>query len=91
MLYTGGFLHQNSRRFAGPQSAQGARELRIVLVETLVANEDRFHSFSYDELLKRDKLSLDLFWLRDASLEGTDNLPHLANSRPASSRICKMR
>ncbi len=36
---------------------------------------ERFHSFSYEELLKRDKLSLDLFWLRDESLEGTDNLP----------------
>ncbi len=36
---------------------------------------ERFHSFSYDELLKRDKLSLDLFWLRDESLEDTDKLP----------------
>src|SRR5881398_14829 len=26
---------------------------------------EHFHSFSYDELLKRDKVSLDLFWLRD--------------------------
>jgi type I restriction enzyme M protein len=36
---------------------------------------ERFRSFSYEDLLKRDKLSLDLFWLRDESLEGTDNLP----------------
>lgn len=36
---------------------------------------ERFHSFSYDELLKRDKVSLDLFWLRDDSLEGADTLP----------------
>jgi len=35
---------------------------------------ERFHSFSYDELLKRDKVSLDLFWLRDESLEGSDGL-----------------
>ena len=28
-----------------------------------------------DEVLKRDKLSLDLFWLRDDSLEGADTLP----------------
>ena len=35
---------------------------------------DRFHSFGYDELLKRDKVSLDLFWLRDESLEGADTL-----------------
>ncbi|MBV8822298.1 MAG: hypothetical protein JO123_05855, partial [Ktedonobacteraceae bacterium] len=36
---------------------------------------ERFHYFSYEDLLKRDKLSLDLFWLRDESLEGTDSLP----------------
>jgi type I restriction enzyme M protein len=36
---------------------------------------ERFHSFGYEELLKRDKLSLDLFWLRDDSLEGADTLP----------------
>jgi type I restriction enzyme M protein len=35
---------------------------------------ERFHSFSHDELLKRDKVSLDLFWLRDESLEGADSL-----------------
>jgi len=36
---------------------------------------DRFHCFAYDELMARDKASLDLFWLRDESLEDTDNLP----------------
>jgi type I restriction enzyme M protein len=36
---------------------------------------ERFHVFTYDELLKRDKVSLDLFWLRDESLEGADALP----------------
>ncbi len=36
---------------------------------------ERFRAFSYDDLLKRDKLSLDLFWLRDESLEGADALP----------------
>ncbi len=36
---------------------------------------ERFRSFGYDELLKRDKLSLDLFWLRDESLEDVDDLP----------------
>jgi type I restriction enzyme M protein len=35
---------------------------------------ERFRAFSYEELQKRDKLSLDLFWLRGKSLEGTDNL-----------------
>jgi type I restriction enzyme M protein len=35
----------------------------------------RFRRFSYDELVARDKASLDTFWLRDESLEDTDNLP----------------
>jgi type I restriction enzyme M protein len=36
---------------------------------------ERFKSFSYEELMARDKASLDIFWLRDESLEDTDNLP----------------
>jgi len=36
---------------------------------------ERFKRFSYDELLQRDKVSLDLVWLRDESLEDMDNLP----------------
>ena len=36
---------------------------------------ERFHRFTYDELVARDKASLDIFWLRDESLEDTDNLP----------------
>jgi type I restriction enzyme M protein len=36
---------------------------------------ERFKSFSYEELIKRDKLSLDIFWLKDESLEDSANLP----------------
>jgi type I restriction enzyme M protein len=36
---------------------------------------ERFRKFSYDELVARDKASLDIFWLRDESLEDADNLP----------------
>lgn len=36
---------------------------------------ERFHRFTYDELVKRDKASLDIFWLRDESLEDASNLP----------------
>ena len=35
----------------------------------------RFKRYTYDELIARDKVSLDLFWLRDESLEDIDNLP----------------
>ncbi|MEK7330659.1 MAG: SAM-dependent DNA methyltransferase, partial [Candidatus Eisenbacteria bacterium] len=31
--------------------------------------------YEYVELLKRDKLSLDLFWIKDKSLTDTDSLP----------------
>ena len=36
---------------------------------------ERFRRFSYDELIKRDKVSLDIFWLRDESMEDTASLP----------------
>ena len=36
---------------------------------------ERFHRFTYEELVARDKTSLDLFWLRDDSFEDTANLP----------------
>jgi type I restriction enzyme M protein len=36
---------------------------------------ERFRPFSYEELLQRDKVSLDLIWLRDESLEDSENLP----------------
>lgn len=36
---------------------------------------ERFKSFSYEELVKRDKASLDIFWLKDESLEDSENLP----------------
>lgn len=36
---------------------------------------ERFRPFSYDEIVKRDKLSLDIFWLKDDSLEDSASLP----------------
>ncbi|WP_207208427.1 HsdM family class I SAM-dependent methyltransferase [Nocardioides glacieisoli] len=35
----------------------------------------RWKSFTYDELIARDKVNLDITWLRDDSLEDVDNLP----------------
>ena len=37
--------------------------------------DGRWRPYSYEEILARDKLSLDLFWLRDESLEDSANLP----------------
>lgn len=48
-------------------------------VRTPTYSEDnptgRWRSYSYEELLQRDKVSLDIFWLRDESLEDSANLP----------------
>lgn len=35
----------------------------------------RWRKYSYDDLITRDKTSLDLFWLKDDSLTDLDNLP----------------
>ena len=37
--------------------------------------EGRWRKFTYDELIARDKTSLDVFWLKDKSLSDLDNLP----------------
>ena len=36
---------------------------------------ERFRRFTHDELTQRDKANLDIFWLRDESLEDAENLP----------------
>ena len=42
--------------------AEGSRHNRV---ET-----ERFKSFTYDDLMKRDKVNLDIFWLKDDALGG---------------------
>jgi len=37
--------------------------------------EGRWRKFTYEELIARDKTSLDIFWLKDTSLTDLDNLP----------------
>jgi len=36
---------------------------------------ERFRKFTYNEIVLRDKTSLDIFWLKDNSLTDLDNLP----------------
>lgn len=36
---------------------------------------ERFKCFTYEELTKRDKTNLDIFWLKDDALEDSANLP----------------
>lgn len=37
--------------------------------------EGNWRKFSYDEIISRDKTSLDITWLKDKSLADLDNLP----------------
>ena len=37
--------------------------------------DGRWRSYRYDELIARDKTSLDIFWLKDDSLADSDSLP----------------
>jgi len=37
--------------------------------------DGRWRAYAYDELVARDKASLDIFWLKDESLSESDNLP----------------
>ena len=66
-------LKQNPLRYehlAGLRRLPTAPDDRATRVES-----ERFQRFTYDELVARDKASLDITWLRDDSLEDTDNLP----------------
>ena len=36
---------------------------------------EKFRCFTYEELIGRDKTNLDIFWLKDDSLEDSENLP----------------
>lgn len=37
--------------------------------------EGRWRKYNYDEIISRDKTSLDIFWIKDKSLTDLDNLP----------------
>ena len=37
--------------------------------------EGRWRKYSYDDIIARDKTSLDIFWIKDKSLTDLDNLP----------------
>ena len=39
--------------------------------------DGRWRKYTYEELISRDKTSLDIFWLKDKSLTDLDNLPNV--------------
>ena len=42
--------------------------------------EGRWRKYTYEEIIARDKTSLDITWLKDKSLADLDNLLHLAQA-----------
>jgi type I restriction enzyme M protein len=42
---------------------------------SVAEDQGRWRKFTYDEILARDKASLDIFWLKDDSMEDMANLP----------------
>ena len=48
---------------------------RRILSELSREDDGRWRAYDYEELAARDKLNLDLSWLRDRSLEDSENLP----------------
>jgi type I restriction enzyme M protein len=53
----------------------GNRFKRKELFNAETNPEGRWRKFSYDEIIARDKTSLDITWLKDKSLADLDNLP----------------
>ena len=57
-----------------PEVEETVRRSRRRPSEEFVS-EGRWRCYDYDELIARDKASLDIFWLKDDSLADSDNLP----------------
>jgi len=63
-------------RDASPQASAKGKEAVVSAKQPYHRKEsERFKRFSYDEIVARDKANLDIFWLKDDSLEDSENLP----------------
>ena len=68
-------LHAQDARSWSARTSTTSSPATTPATATSAIETERFQPFTYDELMARDKASLDIFWLRDESLEDTDNLP----------------
>jgi type I restriction enzyme M protein len=73
---------RTNQHFTLKQNQLGAQHLRDFVdcylpdkARSERVETDRFKSFTYEELVARDKVNLDLIWLKDDSLEDLDSLP----------------
>jgi hypothetical protein len=58
---------------------------------TSARKSERFRKFPLETLLTRDKLNLDMFWLKDDTLDDPDLLHRPTKSRPRRSRAWRRR
>jgi len=70
------YFGRNRREGAAP-TVGGSSSGRFNRQATWSADnpDGRWRAYDYEELVNRDKASLDIFWLRDESLSDSDNLP----------------
>lgn len=71
---------RTNQHFTLKQNTLGAQALRDFVASYNAGDRsareetERFRAFGYEELVGRDKANLDIFWLRDKSLEGSEDL-----------------
>ncbi|MEO7797081.1 MAG: class I SAM-dependent DNA methyltransferase [Opitutaceae bacterium] len=70
-----GNLEGRARPLGAPTAKKDGPAVRPHLDRHHRVESERFKSFTYDELIKRDKVNLDIFWLKDDALEDSANLP----------------
>jgi type I restriction enzyme M protein len=58
-----------------PDNLNKRKETWSVKLRQAPNEEGRWRKYSYDEIMARDKTSLDIFWIKDQSLTDLDNLP----------------
>ena len=63
-LYQAGNRHQRQATWSAEADSANGR-----------GPDGRWRAYGYDELIARDKTSLDIFWLKDDALADSDNLP----------------
>jgi hypothetical protein len=63
-------------RPAGPKSSpQATKSADRAGLPYQRKETERFRKFTYEEIIARDKANLDILWLKDDSLEDSENLP----------------
>ncbi len=68
-------LHRPGQHEPRPGEHRLRGEVQVGMRRGEWVESERFRSFTYDEIITRDKANLDITWLKGDSLEDLDNLP----------------